>query len=103
MPDHVVGRGETARPGRIEGDLKVGRNATIKAESAGGKVVVTGNVFFDGAATIDCSFECNAIVALAKRHTGGIIKVHGDLDVRRAVDVADSLEVDGTATADDFD
>jgi cytoskeletal protein CcmA (bactofilin family) len=102
MPEQVVKRGETIKLGRVEGDLQVGRKATIKAES-GGKVVVAGDVVFEGGATIDCSLECNAIETRAVPHTGGTVVVHGDLTVRESVDVADSLEVSGKATADGFD
>ncbi len=102
MTDYAVGRGEVAKLGRVEGDLKIGRDATIKAES-GGKVVVTGDAHFEGGATIDCSFECKAVDVKAAPHTGGTIKVHGDLTVHQAADVADSLKVTGTATADGFD
>ena len=102
MTDQVVKRGETVKLGRVEGDLHVGRKATIKADS-GGKVVVTGDVVFDGGAAIDCALECNAVDVRAAPHTGGTIKIGGNLTVHRTVDVADSLEVAGTASAEEFD
>jgi cytoskeletal protein CcmA (bactofilin family) len=102
MTDRTIKRGETARLGIVDGDLNIGRKATIKAE-AGGRVVVTGDVIFDGGATIDCSLECNSVEAKAAPHTGGTIKVNGDLTARGDVDVADSLEVFGPATAEGFD
>jgi cytoskeletal protein CcmA (bactofilin family) len=102
MTDRTVKRGETARLGVVDGDLKVGRKATIMAE-ADGKVVVKGDVIFDGGATIDCSLECNSIEAKAAPHTGGTVKVNGDLSALKGVDVADSLEVSRTATAEGFD
>ncbi len=73
MTDQVVKRGETVKLGRVEGDLHVGRKATIKADS-GGKVVVTGDIVFDGGATVDCSLECNAVDVRAAPHTGGTIE-----------------------------
>jgi len=102
MTDRILKRGETATLGVVDGDLQVGRKATIKAE-AGGKVVVTGDVIFDGGATLDCSLECNSVEVKAAPHTGGTIKVNGDLTAREGVDVADSLEVSGTASAEGFD
>ncbi len=40
MPDHHIERGSAARLSRVDGKLKVGRNATIQA-SEGNTVVVT--------------------------------------------------------------
>jgi cytoskeletal protein CcmA (bactofilin family) len=102
VPDLTVARGETTKLGLVEGVLKIGRNATVQAES-GRKVVVTGGVVFDGGATVDCSLECVAVEVRARAHTGGTIKVHGDLTVHQAADIADSLEVAGTARADTLD
>ena len=102
MPERTVKRDETVRLGRVEGDLKVGHNATIGAESDG-RLVVTGTVVFDGGATVDCSLECGSIEVRATRHTGGTIKVNGDLLVTAMADVADSLEVSGIASAQEFD
>ncbi len=102
MGDTRVPHGASVKLGRVEGDLLVGRKATIKAES-GRKVVVMGDVIFDGGATIDCNLECDAIEVKTALHTGGTIKVNGDLTVSQEVDVADSLEVTGTAAAEGFD
>jgi cytoskeletal protein CcmA (bactofilin family) len=103
MSGHTnVPRGGSAKLGRVEGDLHVGRKATVRAES-GGKLVVTGAVIFDGGAKVDCSLECSAIEVKAAPHTGGTIAVHGDLGVLGTVDVADSLEVTGKASAEGFD
>ena len=102
MTGRTLKRGETARLRTVDGDLQVGRKATIKAE-AGGKVVVTGDVIFDGGATVDCSLECRSVEVKAAPHTGGTITVTGDLTAHKGVDVADSLEVSGTASAEGFD
>src|ERR1035438_9540726 len=102
MTGRTVKRGETVMLGAVDGDLQVGRKATIKSE-AGGKVVVSGDVIFDGGATVDCSLECGSVEVKAAPHTGGTIKVNGDLTARKGVDVADSLEGSGTACAEGFD
>ncbi|MDA4134397.1 MAG: hypothetical protein OK441_02385 [Thaumarchaeota archaeon] len=102
MTVRTVKRGETVKLGVVDGDLQVGRKATIKAES-GRKVVVTGDVIFDGGATVDCTLECSSVGVKAAPHTGGTVKVNGDLTALKGVDVADSLEVSGTARAEGFD
>ncbi len=102
MSDQTVASGGRITLSRVEGDLKVGRGAVIRAES-GDNVVVGGDVVFDGGATVSCSLECNSIAVKAARNTGGTVQIQGDLSARGLVDVADSLEVAGSARADAFD
>lgn len=109
MPDHTVGRGEMAELGRIEGDLKVGRNATIKAQS-GRKVVVTGGVVFETSAKIDCDLECQSMKVEGRGYgprgrsgPAGNIIVKGNLTVHGGADVLASLEVVGDLKAEEVD
>jgi cytoskeletal protein CcmA (bactofilin family) len=98
MADYVVDRGTTANLGRIEGNLKVGHGAKIKA-SDGNLVYVTGVALFEGSAEIRCDFECDSLVG---EHRGAL-KVDGDLTVRKGLDVAHSVECTGTIRAAEID
>lgn len=102
MQVHTVRRSQRVKLRRVEGDLHVGKNAVVEADT-GRRLIVTGGVIFDGGATIDASLECDSVQVRAAQHTGGTVVITGDLKVSREADVADSLEVKGTAAADGFD
>jgi cytoskeletal protein CcmA (bactofilin family) len=103
VPDLIVKEGTTAKLGRVDGDLKVGRNARITAES-GRKVVVAGTAHFDGRVTIDCDFECQAMRLEGRGWgPGGDVLVDGDLEVHDVADIDASLRVTGRITAGDLD
>ncbi len=92
MPDFEVARNSTAKLGRVDGELKVGRNAQI--EAIDGKVVVTEGAYFEGSAEVNCSLECNKL-----RINHGFVKVNGDLTVQDELDIVQSIEVDGETKA----
>ena len=103
MPDQFVKTGSTAKLGRVDGDLTVGRNATIRGES-GDKVVVTGRALLEGTVTIDCDFESRSMRAEGKGFgPGGDVSVNGSLTVRETADVDASARVSGEVQAKDLD
>jgi len=103
MPDTLVNAGTTARLGRVEGDLRVGRRATISAES-GDKVVVRGTAYFEGPVDIDCSFECGKMRVEGKGFgPSGNVVVKGDLLAHGDLEIDASAEVRGTITAERID
>lgn len=103
MPDCVVRGGTTARLGRVEGELKVGKNAKIASES-GGKVVVTGGAYFEGPVTIDCDFECQSMKVEGHGYgPGGDVVVRGDLTVHGSADISASMKVDGEVRSEELD
>jgi len=103
MSDIIVREGETAKLGRVDGDLKVGKNARITAES-GRKVSVTGTAHFDGRVTIDCDFECQAMRLEGRGWgPGGDVTVKGDLMVHGVADIDASVRVAGGILAGDLD
>jgi cytoskeletal protein CcmA (bactofilin family) len=97
-PDHHVPRGTTGRLDRIEGELKVGHGARIVAQS-GNLVSVSGSALFEGAAEVDCDFECDSL----RVSSGGVLRVRGDLTVHKLLDVNHSIDVSGTVRAEDVD
>ena len=44
----------------VDGELKVGNNATIEA-SNGKNVIVTGGVYLEGKAYVNCDLECDSL------------------------------------------
>ena len=106
MPDATVATGSTARLGKIEGDLKVGSNAKILAES-GNRVVVTGGAYFDGPVNIACDFECGQMRVAGKGFgpgpAHGDVKVTGSLLVQGELEIDASAEVNGNITAERVD
>ena len=103
MTDFTVKDGATARLGKIEGDLKVGRRATILAES-GGKVTVSGGAFFEGPVTIACDFECGKMRVEGRGFgPSGNVEVRGNLTVHGDLEMDASAEVRGTITAERVD
>jgi len=103
MPDQTIAAGSTAKLGNVSGDLKVGRKATIVAES-GRKVTVTGSAFFEGPATIACDFECGKMRVEGKGFgPSGDVLVKGDLLAHGDLEIDASTEVVGTITAERVD
>ena len=103
MPDTTVGAGATARLGVVSGDLRVGRRATIMAES-GRKVPVRGTAHFEGPVTIACDLECEAMRAEGRGFgPSGDVVVKGDLVVHGGVEIDASAEVGGEITAERVD
>ena len=104
MPEQFVEAGSTARLGSVSGDLRVGRSATIMAES-GNKVTVAGAANFEGAVTIACDFECGS-VRVEGRGFGpgpahgnvtvkGSLLVHGDLEIDASADISGGVTAEG--------
>lgn len=103
MPDIVIKRGVTARLGRIEGNLKAGRNVIVKAES-GNKVVVSGEAHFEGPASIECDLESQSLKVEGQGYgPGGNVRVRGDLVVHGSADIMASMDVVGKVAAEDID
>ena len=94
MPDRVVEPGATARLGVVSGDLRVGRRATIHAES-GGKVKVHGTAYFEGPVTIACDLECDRMKVAGKGFGPG--PAHGNVVVKGGLTVHGDLEIDASA------
>ncbi len=103
MSDYTVRAGTIAKLGRIDGELKVGRNARIEAES-GRKVEVTEGAYFEGPVTIDCDFECKFLRVEGRGFgPGGDVLVHGDLTVHESADMNAAVKVDGKITTGALD
>lgn len=103
MSDFTVKPGTTARLDRVEGELRVGRNARIEAES-GQKVVVTQGACFEGPVTVDCDFECSSIRVEGRGFgPGGDVLIRGDLVVHGSADMDAAVRVAGTVRAEAMD
>jgi len=103
MPDQFVKTHSTAKLGRVDGDLTVGRDAIIRAES-GDKVVVTGRALLEGTVTIDCNFECQSMRVEGKGFgPGGDVHINGNLMVEDTADIDASARVSGEVRAKDLD
>jgi cytoskeletal protein CcmA (bactofilin family) len=95
MPDTQILSGHAASLGKIDGNLRVGRRAKIEA-SDGKFIIVTGGVYFEGGADIDCSLRCDK---LNVSHFG-VIRINGDLEVNHELEILHSIEVSGKTRAD---
>ena len=121
MSDLHIPRGQTVTLDKVEGDLKVGNNATIQA-SNGKNVVVSGGVYLEGKAYVNCDLECDSIesgIFLSKHAeissggqrarlelTGryvGKLEVNGNLTVHKQLNVSHSVKVKGSIDAEDID
>jgi len=103
MTDFTVKSGTTARLGKVDGELRVGRNARIEAES-GRKVVVAGGAHFEGPVTIDCDFECASMRVEGRGFgPGGDVVVKGSLQVRGDLEIDAATEVQGDISAGKVD
>jgi len=103
MSDIIIKEGETIRLGTVDGNLRVGKNARIEAES-GRKIVVAGIAQFEGRVTIDCDFECQEMRLEGRGWgPGGDVAVNGDLEVHESADLNASVRVAGGIVAGDLD
>ncbi|HDO41394.1 MAG TPA: hypothetical protein ENH03_00640, partial [Candidatus Bathyarchaeota archaeon] len=88
-----VPQGSTVSLDKVEGDLHVSKNATVKAKDS--QIMVSGAIRCEG----DCTFDCS-VSALSLRGRNCEIAVTGDLSIERSIIVDDgSLNVDGSLTA----
>jgi len=103
LAERVIKRGTSAKLGKVDGDLRIGKNVKIAPES-GKKIVVTGTATLEGRAIVEGSFECQSIV-LKGRGWGpeGDVDVEGDLTVRGTTDLDGTLRVSGTISSGDMD
>lgn len=121
MSDLRIPRGQTAILDRVEGELRLGNNATIQA-SNGKKIIITKGVYLEGKAYVNGDLECDLIESevffskLGEIKTGqqrarleltgryaGKLKVNGNLTVHKQLSVTHSVEVTGTISASDID
>ncbi len=121
MSDLRIPRGQTVKVDVVEGELRVGNNATIEA-SNGKNVVVTGGVYLEGKAYVNCDLECDSVqseIFLSKLKdirggsnrarleiTGryaGKLEVTGNLTVHKQLSVSHSVKVSGAINASEID
>ena len=65
----------------------------------GKEVMVTGSVHFEGAAELNCDFECDSLIVGG----GGVLKARGNLIVHKKLDIVHSIEADGSVKAEEID
>ncbi|HKM59696.1 MAG TPA: hypothetical protein VJY36_02365 [Candidatus Bathyarchaeia archaeon] len=121
MSELHIPRGQTATLDRVDGELRIGNKATIQA-SNGKNVIVTGGVYLEGRAYVNCDLECDIIesgIFLSKHKeissngqrarldlTGryvGKLEVNGNLIVHKQLNVSHSVDVKGSIDAGDID
>lgn len=121
MSNVHIPRGQTVKLGLVDGELRVGNNATILA-SNGKNVLVRGGVYLEGKAHVNCDLECDSIqsgIFLSKMKeissnsnrarlelTGryaGKLEMTGSLTVHKQLNVSHSVEVTGAINAADID
>jgi cytoskeletal protein CcmA (bactofilin family) len=103
MADQVVKAGASTRLARVDGDLKVGRNARISAQS-GGKVVVTGAAHFVGPVLIECDIECGSLEVEGRGYgPSGDVTIRGSLTVHGRADIDATAKVEGAISTEDLD
>ena len=121
MPDLQVSRGQTVSIDTVDGNLRIGNNATIQA-SNGKTVTVTKDVFLEGKAYVNGDLECDNIeseaffsktgeiktggqrarLELTGRYAGKL-QVNGNLIVHKQLSVSHSIEVKCSIKAADID
>ncbi|MHA1367719.1 MAG: hypothetical protein ACTSP5_15105 [Candidatus Heimdallarchaeota archaeon] len=88
MSEKIIERGQVVKLDRVEGNLKIGRDATLVAEN--GTIVVTGSI------TASRDFFCEGnLVARNLRCKDGSVEINGDLEIEQYVNVDKSLSVNG--------
>jgi len=121
MTDLHVGRGQTVKLGVVDGDLRVGNNATIEA-SNDKNVIVTGGVYLEGKAYVNCDLECDSLeskIFLSKETTFkvlsskqrieltgrsvGWLEMNGNLIAHKQLNVSHTVQVKGSIKAEDID
>jgi len=121
MSDLRIRRGQNVTLDTVDGELKVGHNATLQA--AGGKTInVSKGVYLEGKAYVNGSLECDSIqsevfmsktgelnaggqsarLELIGRYVGKL-EVSGNLTVHKQLNVSHSVEVKGAIIAGDID
>jgi cytoskeletal protein CcmA (bactofilin family) len=97
MEETRVSRGERARLGTVQGDLRA-EDHSVMEPSEGTRVVVVGRATFEGSVEVNCDFECNSL-----HSRDGLVRINGDLIVTEEVDVEDALYVRGNVKAKRID
>jgi len=107
-----VGDRETATIGHVEGDLIVGRHATVVGEGSPPSLEVEGAVRCAGHCTFDCELHAKALEGRGDIDVLGDMRIDGPVRVRRGglrvlgslqaerLDIDTKLEVDGDLKAD---
>ena len=109
MSNLRIPRGQTVKLDVVDGEVQIGNNATIEA-SNGKNVVVTGGVYLEGKAYVNCDLECDilesrAFLSKSKEFdwdserarldvTGryvGKLEVNGNLTVHKQLNVSHSV------------
>ncbi|MDG6904267.1 MAG: hypothetical protein JRN20_00620 [Nitrososphaerota archaeon] len=93
MTEHNVSAHSVVTLENVEGNLRVGRNARLESHS--GKITVTGNMYFEGGADVNCSLECDML----RVDHFGVVRIAGDLTVHSELDIIHSIEVSGAVNA----
>ena len=121
MSDLCIPRGQTVTLDTVDGDLKVGNNATIQP-SNGKKVTVTKGVYLEGKAYVNGDLECDSVeseiffskgdeissgsnrarLELTGRYAGKL-EVNGNLTVHKQLNVSHSVQVKGLIDASEID
>jgi len=97
--DITVPSESTITLGFVDGDLTVGRNATIKGEGTPPNVNVSGTIAIRG----DCTFECN-VSAEGFEGEHGDVTVQGDLEMKGDIEIQRGrLNVERTLKASNVD
>src|SRR5437773_10267322 len=76
MGDISIPKGATAKLGRVEGDLRVGKGA--RAEAEGAIIEVTGRVICEGEAEFQMILSCSENTARGASGSGDKIKINAD-------------------------
>src|SRR5580693_3453157 len=97
MPDQRVEKGSTTQLEDVDGELTVGRGARI-TPAKGRLVTVSGAVYFEGDAEVDCDLSCDSLDV-----ERGQLRVDGDLTVAKSMDVAHTLKVSDTIRAGEIE
>ena len=121
MSDLRIPRGQTVKLDVVDGEVKIGNNATIEA-SNGKNVVVTGSVYLEGKAYVNCDLECDSLeskiffsktkeissqsnrarLELTGRYVGKL-EMTGNLTVHKQLNVSHFVQVKGSINASDID
>ncbi|MGA2385594.1 MAG: hypothetical protein ABSG33_03575 [Candidatus Bathyarchaeia archaeon] len=121
MSNLRIPRGQTVKLDIVDGEVQIGNNATIEA-SNGKNVVVTGGVYLEGKAYVNCDLECDilesrAFLSKSKEFdwdsesarldvTGryvGKLEVNGNLTVHKQLNVSHSVKVTGLIDSGNID
>jgi len=102
MSDYQVPSGSTAKLDRVDGELRIGKKARL--ESPSGKIVVTGRVYFEGDADVNCDLECDSLETSRRLPPFfGPVRVNGNLVVHKNLNVTSSIDAKGEIRAEEID